>query len=374
MPESKNPAPKHPIPRRPILLAAGGTGGHLFPAEALAEVLVHRGELVELVTDTRVDNWVERFPGDVNTITAGTVTGSSLEARIRGLWRLLVGLKQAYALLGRINPKVVVGFGGYPTVPPILAARFKGIPTIIHEGNAVMGRANRFLAPKVDRIATGFPLKTDEFPEKTEVTGNPVRKPVLHAAEIPYPVLTEGGPVRLLVFGGSQGARVMSDVLPNALQNMPEELRKRIHITQQARDEDVFRVTKLYEKMGVAHVVEHFFSDLPQRIAESHLVIGRAGASTVSELGVIGRPAILVPLPGALDQDQAANGEVLAKAGGAIVMAQSAFTPIALAELIGKLVAEPTLLTNMATSARRIGVPNAAERLATEVLSILRPA
>lgn len=363
-----------PNPKRPILLAAGGTGGHLFPAEALAEVLVQRGELVELVTDTRVDSWVERFPGDVNTITAGTVTGSSLWAKIRGAWRLFIGLKQANALLGRINPKVVVGFGGYPTVPPILAARFKGIPTVIHEGNAVMGRANRFLAPKVNRIATGFPLKTDEFPEKTEVTGNPVRKPVLHAAEIPYPALTEGGPVRLLVFGGSQGARVMSDVLPNALQNMPEALRKRIHITQQARDEDVFRVTKLYEKMGVAHVVEHFFLDLPQRIAESHLVIGRAGASTVSELGVIGRPAILVPLPGALDQDQAANGEVLAKAGGAIVMAQSAFTPIAVAELIGKLVAEPALLTSMATSARRIGVSNAAERLATEVLSILRPA
>ena len=244
-------------------------------------MLTQRGELVELVTDTRVESWVERFPGEVNTITAGTVTGTGLVAKLRGVLRLLVGLKQAHALLGRINPKVVVGFGGYPTVPPLLAARFKGIPTLIHEGNAVMGRANRFLAPKVDRIATGFPLKTDAFPEKTEVTGNPVRKPVLHAAETPYPPLSADGPLRLLVFGGSQGARVMSDVVPNALQNLPEAVRKRIHITQQARDEDVFRVAKIYEKLGVPHVVEHFFSDLPQRIAESHLVIGRAGASTV---------------------------------------------------------------------------------------------
>lgn len=363
-----------PETKRPILLAAGGTGGHLFPAEALAEVLTHRGEMVELVTDTRVESWVERFPGDVHTITAGTVTGSDVLSKLRGAWRLLMGLKQAHALLGRINPKVVVGFGGYPTVPPILAARFKGIPTIIHEGNAVMGRANRFLAPKVNRIATGFPLKTDAFPEKTVVTGNPVRKPVLHAAENPYPHLSPTGPVRLLVFGGSQGARVMSDVVPNAIQNLPEALRKRIHITQQARDEDVFRVTKLYEKMGVHHVVEHFFSDLPQRIAESHLVIGRAGASTVSELGVIGRPGILVPLPGALDQDQAANGDVLAKAGAAIVIAQSAFTPKALADLLEKLADDPVMLAGMATNARRVGVPDAASRLATEVLSILHPA
>jgi UDP-N-acetylglucosamine--N-acetylmuramyl-(pentapeptide) pyrophosphoryl-undecaprenol N-acetylglucosamine transferase len=363
-----------PDPKRPILLAAGGTGGHLFPAEALAEALVKRGEMVELVTDTRVESWVERFPGDVHTITAGTVTGSGLAAKLKGAWRLLLGLKQAHALLGRVNPKIVVGFGGYPTVPPVLAARFKGIPTLIHEGNAVMGRANRFLAPKVGRIATGFPLKTDAFPEKTVVTGNPVRKPVLHAAETAYPPLSEGGVLRLLVFGGSQGARVMSDVVPNALQNLPEALRKRIHITQQARDEDVFRVTKIYEKLGIPHVVEHFFSDLPQRIAESHLVIGRAGASTVSELGVIGRPGILVPLPGALDQDQAANGAVLAEVGAAVVMAQSTFTPVALADLIEKLAADPLLLTGMAASAKQVGVPDAASRLATEVLSILHPA
>lgn len=356
---------------RPILLAAGGTGGHLFPAEALAEVLVQRGQKVELVTDTRVDAWVERFPGEVHVITAGTVTGSGLLSKLRGVWRLFKGLRQARKLLDKVDPAVVVGFGGYPTVPPILAARMAGIPTLIHEGNAVMGRANRFLAPRVGRIATGFPLKDDAFPEKTEHTGNPVRKPVLHAAEQPYPPLAEGGVVRLVVFGGSQGARVMSDVVPHAVQNMPEAARKRLHITQQARDEDVFRVQKLYEKLGVPCEVEHFFSDLPQRIAASHLVIARAGASTVSELAVIGRPGILVPLPGALDQDQAANGEVLAGAGGALVINQSAFTPVSLAELLERLMEDPARLRTMAEAARSIGRADAASRLATEVLSIV---
>lgn len=357
---------------RLILLAAGGTGGHLFPAEALAEVLVSRGHKVALVTDTRVDAWVERFPGDVHTITTGTVTGAGLKSKLRGLWRLFQGVMQARRLIRDLDPAIVVGFGGYPTVPPILAAKGAGLPTLIHEANAVMGRANRFLAPRVMRIATGLELKDNLFPDKTVVTGNPVRKPVLHAKEIDYPALKPGGTVRLLVFGGSQGARVMSDVVPNALQNLPEEVRKRFHVTQQARDEDVFRVAKMYEKLGVAHQVEHFFDDLPKRMAESHLVIARAGASTVSELGVIGRPSILVPLPGALDQDQAANGAMLANAGAAIVILQPAFTPISLADLLDRLADDPDRLQRMALAARTTGVSDAASRLASEVLSIAR--
>lgn len=355
-----------------ILLAAGGTGGHLFPAEALAEVLVQRGIRVALVTDTRVDAWVERFPGDVHVITTGTVTGAGLQSKLRGLWRLAKGVFQARKLIRTLKPAAVIGFGGYPTVPPILAARSAGVPTMIHEANAVMGRANRFLAPKVQRIATGLELKTNAFPTKTVVTGNPVRKPVLVAKNIDYPALAAGGVLRLLVFGGSQGAKVMSDVVPNALQNLPEELRARIHVTQQARDEDVFRVSKLYEKLGVPHQVEHFFDDLPRRMAESHLVIARSGASTISELGVIGRPAILVPLPGALDQDQAANGAMLAEAGGAIVILQPAFTPVSLAELLGRLAGDPERLQRMALAARSTGVSDAAMRLASEVLSIIR--
>lgn len=356
--------------KAPILLAAGGTGGHLFPAEALAEVLTQNGHTVVLVTDKRAENWVERFPGEVHTIISGTVTGATMADKLAGIWRLVKGLRQAYRLLGKLRPRVVVGFGGYPTVPPILAARFRGIPTLIHEGNAVMGRANRFLAPRVNRIATGFPLKDDAYPDKTVVTGNPVRKPVLHAAGTSFPALTETSSVRLLVFGGSQGAKVMSDVVPNAVEMLPESLRARLVITQQARIDDVLRVGKIYERLGVQHDVQQFFDDLPKLIAASHLVIGRAGASTVSELGVIGRPAILVPLPGALDQDQAANGEVIEEAGGAIVVPQSAFTPVSLAELLERLLSDPLRLQKMASAAKSIGTPDAASQLASEVLSI----
>jgi UDP-N-acetylglucosamine--N-acetylmuramyl-(pentapeptide) pyrophosphoryl-undecaprenol N-acetylglucosamine transferase len=359
-----------PDTQRPILLSAGGTGGHLFPAEALATELSRRGRLVALVTDTRVDAWIERFPGDVHTLTAGTVTGATLFSKIRGGIRLVKGIIQANALMGQLNPLAVVGFGGYPTVAPLLVASMKGIPTMIHEGNAVMGRANRFLAPRVQRIAAGFPLADSAFEDKTVVTGNPVRKPVLHAADKPYPALAADGPLRVLVFGGSQGAKVMSDVVPNALHNLPEALRARLHVTQQAREEDVFRVQTSYSKHGIAAEVASFFSDLPARMAESHLVISRAGASTVSELAVIGRPGILVPLPGALDQDQATNAEVITKAGGAITMLQSDFSPNHLAELVTSLASDPERLSRMALCARAIGVADATSRLASEVLSL----
>jgi UDP-N-acetylglucosamine--N-acetylmuramyl-(pentapeptide) pyrophosphoryl-undecaprenol N-acetylglucosamine transferase len=363
-----------PDSQRPILLAAGGTGGHLFPAEALATELSRRGRLVALVTDTRVDAWVERFPGEVHTLTAGTVTGASLTSKLRGGWRLVKGIMQANSLMGQLSPLAVVGFGGYPTVAPLLVASMKNIPTLIHEGNAVMGRANRFLAPRIQRIATGFPLKQNDFPDKTIVTGNPVRKPVLHAADTPYPVPVAGGPLRVLVFGGSQGAKVMSDVVPNALHNLPEEIRARLHVTQQAREEDVFRVQTSYAKHGIAAEVAAFFSDLPARMAESHLVISRAGASTVSELAVIGRPAILVPLPGALDQDQASNAEVITQAGGAVTMLQNDFSPNHLAELVSSLAGDPERLARMALSARAMGGSDATARLASEVLSLCAPA
>lgn len=360
---------------RPILLAAGGTGGHLFPAEALAEVLVQRGHLVALVTDTRMASgeWVERFPGDIHTITAGTVTGAGIFSKLRGGMKLALGVYEAWSLLGTLAPKAVVGFGGYPTVPPVLAAKMRGIPTIIHEANAVMGRANRFLASRVTSIATGFPLANPEYPEKTVFTGNPVRRPVQFVADQPYVKPEVNGAFRLLVFGGSQGARVMSDVVPGAVQNLPETLRKRLHITQQAREDDVLRVTRIYEALGVAHEVAPFFADLPHRIADSHLVIARAGAMTVTELAVIGRPGFLVPLPGALDQDQAMNAQTLAAAGGALCIPQNAFTPISLADMLERKALAPERLSEMAAAAKAVGIKDASARLASHVLSILAP-
>ena len=356
-----------------ILLCAGGTGGHLFPAEALAEVLVQHGHRVALVTDKRVadGDWAERFPGDVHSITAGTVTGKGLLGKLRGGIRLLQGTREAWSLLRQIKPHIVVGFGGYPTVPPILAATLQTIPTIIHEANAVMGRANRFLAGRVTSIATGFPMPEADYPDKTVFTGNPVRRPVLLAAGAAYEMPGVGKPFRLLVFGGSQGARVMSDVVPGAIQHLGEGLRTRLHVTQQAREEDIPRVAKMYAALGITHDVQPFFTDLPHRIAASHLVIARAGAMTVSELAVIGRPGILVPLPGALDQDQAANGEVLAEAGGALCIPQAAFTPVSLAEMLERIASSPDRLERMARDAKRIGISDASTRLASHVLSII---
>ena len=359
-----------------ILLAAGGTGGHLFPAEALAGALSKLGARVALVTDHRVASgeWASRFPGEVFTITAGTVTGGGLLSRLKGGFKLLIGLKEAVSLMARLKPDVVVGFGGYPTVPPVLAARIKRIPTLIHEANAVMGRANHFLAPRVSAIATGFPIAGEAYAEKSVFTGNPVRPPVLIAAAEPYPRLSNKDPVRLLVFGGSQGARVMADVVPGAIEHLPPSLRDRLMITQQARDDDQLRVERIYRALGVKFEIAGFFADLPHRIADSHLVIGRAGAMTVTELCVIGRPGLLVPLPGALDQDQAKNAEVLVAAGGAIAMMQPDFTPNSLAHQLERLLTDPDRLRGMADAAKAIGVSDAATRLAQHVLSLTRTA
>lgn len=361
---------------RPILLAAGGSGGHLFPAQALAENLAARGHSLALVTDKRIagGDWAAQFPGSVHMLTSGTVTRAGLFAKISGAFRLAKGTFEARSLIASLAPRAVIGFGGYPTVPPLLAASFANIPTMIHEANAVMGRANRFLAPRMTRIATGFPLPDTRFVDKSVFTGNPVRKPVLYAAQTPYSPPNAKDPLRVLVFGGSQGARVMSDVVPGAIQHLPEALRARLAIVQQSRDDDIARVGRLYSALGINHELKPFFDDLPQRIAASHLVIARAGALTVSELAVIGRPGILVPLPGALDQDQARNAAVLAEAGAALTLPQSAFTPISLAEILERLAESPDRLTKMAMEAKKLGITDASAALAAEVLSILDPA
>jgi UDP-N-acetylglucosamine--N-acetylmuramyl-(pentapeptide) pyrophosphoryl-undecaprenol N-acetylglucosamine transferase len=283
-----------------------------------------------------------------------------------------LGFAKAMRVLGRVQPAAVVGFGGYPTLPPLFAATLSRIPTVIHDANAVMGRANRTLSTRVDAIATSFPGMTleSELAAKATFTGNPVRPVVIQAAAEPYPWLDMDGPIKLLVFGGSQGARVTSDIVPPAIAAMPAELRRRLMITQQARGEDETRVREAYARLRVTAEVAPFFSDLPARIAASHLIVSRSGASTVAELAVIGRPAILVPLPHALDQDQLANANVLAKAGGAIVLKQDDFTPERLAREIAALAADPGKLPAMAAGAKTAGVLDAADRLADLVLRV----
>ncbi len=362
---------------RPILLAAGGTGGHLFPAVALAAALRHHGAAVELVTDARALKYSGEIPVDaIHSIPAATTTGAGALNKARATAVLGVGLMAALALLPRLKPRAVVGFGGYPTVPPLLAASLLGAPSVLHEQNAVVGRANRFLAPRVSRIATGFPeIKglAAALAAKTRYTGNPVRPAVIAAAAIPYPGF-EDGRLQLLVTGGSQGARVMADVVPAALALLSAEERARIRLTIQARGEDKGRVAAACAEMQFPIELADFFGDLPARIAGAHLVVGRSGASTVSELAVIGRPSILVPFPHALDQDQAANAAILAVAGAATVLPQSEFTPQRLAELLRGALADPAALAKAAAAARSVGVANAAGRLADVVLEIARPA
>jgi UDP-N-acetylglucosamine--N-acetylmuramyl-(pentapeptide) pyrophosphoryl-undecaprenol N-acetylglucosamine transferase len=356
-----------------VLLAAGGTGGHLFPAEALAEALKERGVAVELATDERATRYGHDFPARAtHVIPSATLRGRDPVSLIKTGGALAAGAMKALLLLRRIRPAAVVGFGGYPTLPPVLAATLRRIPTVIHDANAVMGRANRMLSSRVTAIATSFPGMTLDAPlaAKATFTGNPVRRAVIAAAREPYPVHSDIGPLNLLVFGGSQGAKVMSDVAPPAIEAMPAALRARLNIVQQARGEDESRVREAYARLGVKAEVAAFFPDLPARIAAAHLVVARSGASTVAELAAIGRPAILVPLPHALDQDQLANANVLAKAGGAIVLRQDAFTPRRLADEIASLAADPTRLSAMTAGTKSAGVLDAADRLAELVLRV----
>jgi UDP-N-acetylglucosamine--N-acetylmuramyl-(pentapeptide) pyrophosphoryl-undecaprenol N-acetylglucosamine transferase len=349
-----------------VLIAAGGTGGHLFPAEALATVLKARGWTVHLATDHRAEGYGSAFPAvETHIVPSGTLAGG-LVARLNALIQLAAGFAQSALMLNRIGADVAVGFGGYPTLPPMLAAWFTGYPTVIHEANAVLGRANRLLSSRVTAIAaTTSELKLSERDRaKITVTGNPVREAVRAAAALPLPPFGPNETFRLLVFGGSQGARFLSDLIPPAIEDLDPDTRRRLHIVQQCRAEDIDRVRGDYERLGVKTELAPFFRDLPAKMATSHLVISRSGASTVAELAVIGRPAILIPLPGALDDDQGANARMMQAAGGGWLVPQAELTPERLAAELRRLIAAPEGLAKAAEAARSIGRTDAAERLA----------
>ena len=357
---------------RPVLVAAGGTGGHLFPAAALATALAERGFTVHLATDRRAVQFGDAFVDEaIHVVASGTVRSRDPLALAQTAAALGLGLCQAWRLIGRLRPAAVIGFGGYPSVPPVLAAVWRGVPTMVHDANAVVGRANRFLAPRVTAIATTFPEIFQDAPNlaaKATLTGNPVRSSVIAVAATPYTPPSDV--FRLVVFGGSQGARIMADIVPAAIARLEPRLRSRLKVVQQAREEDLARVREAYASASVAAEVAPFFSDLPERIAASHLVVARSGASTVAELAAIGRPSILVPLPHAIDQDQFANAGVLDRAGGALRLVQEAFTPERLAREIAALADAPRRLAAMAAAARSLGRLDAAARLADLVCNV----
>jgi UDP-N-acetylglucosamine--N-acetylmuramyl-(pentapeptide) pyrophosphoryl-undecaprenol N-acetylglucosamine transferase len=350
-----------------IMLAAGGTGGHLFPAFALSQELHRRGYAVDLITDLRGDKYGSDFPARrMYQVPAATITGKDPVAIFNTLLKLGKGTTRAKAILSEVRPAVICGFGGYPTFPPLLAARLAGIPSVLHEQNAVMGRANRMLAGRVDAIALSFERTIHvegALAAKARHTGNPVRDAVIAAAATPYPPLAADGPFQLLVFGGSQGARYFSDLLPPALAQLPGDVRGRLRVVQQCREEDLARVEAAYRAAGIVSNLSTFFPDLPGIIANSHLVIARSGASSVSELSVIGRPSILVPLPHALDNDQLRNATFLQEAGGAWCIEQKDLDPARLTAELTRLARDPALLHNAASAAKGVGKPDAVARL-----------
>jgi UDP-N-acetylglucosamine--N-acetylmuramyl-(pentapeptide) pyrophosphoryl-undecaprenol N-acetylglucosamine transferase len=357
-----------------ILLAAGGTGGHLFPAEALGVELIRRGFRVRLATDSRALRYSGLFTRDtIDVVPSATVRSRAPWPLAHTGLMLAAGTAVSLNLMRRLKPAAVVGFGGYPTLPPLLAARLSGVPGVIHEANAVLGRANRFLASRVSAIATSLPGVLDRDPAlagKTTTVGTPMRPAVLAAAAVNYAAPEPSGAFRLLVVGGSQGARVMADIVPSAVERLEPALWNRLVLTQQVREEDMARVRAVYDRLKINAELAPFFSDLPARLASNHLVVSRSGAGTVAELAAIGRPSILVPLPGSIDQDQFANAGVLAQVNGALRIPQADFTPDRLAAEISGLAAEPARLAAMAASARTVGRLDAAGRLADLLMKV----
>jgi UDP-N-acetylglucosamine--N-acetylmuramyl-(pentapeptide) pyrophosphoryl-undecaprenol N-acetylglucosamine transferase len=353
---------------RLAVLAAGGTGGHLFPAQALAETLIARGWQVRLTTDKRGARYAGGFPAEVavEELPSATFARGGALARAAAPVRILAGIARAARRFRRLRPAAVVGFGGYPTIPALGAAWLLGLPRMIHEQNGVLGRVNAIFAPRVSAVACGtWPTRLPAGIDATH-TGNPVRAAVTALAGAPYEPPGDGG-LRLLVLGGSQGARVLSQAVPAAVSLLPPALRARLSVAHQARPEDLAAAAAAYAAAQVAAEVQPFFADAPDRMAAAQLVIARAGASTLAELAVIGRPAILIPFAAAAGDHQSANARALVEAGAAVAIGESALEPAELARQIGRILGDPATARGMARAALAVGRPDAAERLADMV-------
>jgi UDP-N-acetylglucosamine--N-acetylmuramyl-(pentapeptide) pyrophosphoryl-undecaprenol N-acetylglucosamine transferase len=360
-----------------FVLAAGGTGGHLFPAEALASELIARGYRVALITDRRGQAFGDRLGAvGVHRIHAASVMGRSITKRLMSFAKIALGVAEAFILLQRLRPVAVIGFGGYPSVPTLLAASRSRWPIVVHEQNAVLGRANRALAPRAKAIATSFAetqaIDPNDLPKVTH-TGNPVRPAIRALSDRQYVAPTVDGPVRLLVTGGSQGAKVFGEIVPAAIASLPTEMRRRLHVTQQCRTDDIDRAERTYDDAEVAAELAPFFADIAERIEGAHLAICRAGASTIAEFTVAGLPAIYVPLPSAIDDHQTENARHVEQAGGGWLVAQGEFTPANLARRLFGLLRDPAGLTQAAGAARAAAITNAAQRLADLVERVAMP-
>ena len=351
-----------------LVIAAGGTGGHMFPAQALAEVMLARGWRVKLSTDSRGARYAGAFPAAVEREIVGSATFArgGIADKVLAPFRIAGGIVAATWRMLRDRPAVVVGFGGYPSIPAMAAAWAVRVPRMIHEQNGVLGRVNRRFARRVDRIACGT-WPTDLPAGVTGIhTGNPVRAAIRDRAGAAY-IPPGDYPMSILVLGGSQGARILSDVVPPALVALPTALRRNIRVSHQARPEDIDRVARYYADEGIVADVEPFFTDVPTRLSEAQLLIARAGASTVADLSVIGRPAVLVPYAAATADHQTANARGLVAAGAVALIPESRLQVDTLAETVAAILMQPEAAMQMARAAQSQGVPDAAERLAALV-------
>jgi len=359
---------------RVAVLAAGGTGGHLFPAQALAEALTARGWRVVLATDARGAQYAHDFPAE-ERLALDAATASNPVAMVGAVFKILGGVAQARAAFSRLKPSVVVGFGGYPSVPALLAAATTGRPIVIHEQNAVLGRSNRALARFATKVAAAFPTlerAPSALKDRIEVVGNPVRADIRALSGRPFAL--GDGRIHVLITGGSQGARILSETAPRALAQIAERLRDRLHVHQQTRPELLDSARETYADAAIQAEVAPFFRDMASRLGQAHLVIGRAGASTCSELAVAGAPSILVPLKIATDDHQRLNAKALADAGAAMVILEDDLTVDRLSEAIQAMLDDPDALARRATAAGSVGIPDAAERLADLVEASASPA
>lgn len=358
---------------RMVMLAAGGTGGHLYPAEALAQELLNRGHRVVIVTDKRGSAFQNL--GDkvrIDCVRAATFK-PGIVSKLKAVLNIGLGILQAAVLLRKYKPNLIVGFGGYPSFPTVFAGQKMGYKTILHEQNGILGKANLWLAPAADRIAVSMP-GTKGIREgdggKMVVTGNPVRAAICAVRDRPYPPLT--GAFSIFITGGSQAAKVFSDVMPEAVRQLPEDIRSRLIVVHQCKEQDVAATAERYRSVGVKAETKAFFNDMPERLSACHLFIGRSGASTVAEIAVVGRPAIFVPYPGHADQQQKHNAGLISSRGGAWVLEQGNLTPETLARQIENLAKNPPMLENAAKAAKSCGQPEAVKKLADLVEERLR--
>ena len=361
-----------------ILISAGGTGGHMSPASALAGELIQRGVRVELVTDIRGKKYTKMFSDiPVHEVKSGTAH-AGLPGKLKGALNLAIGMVQGFFLVRKLKPDVVIGFGGYPSFPAVFAAQILGVPTGLHEQNAIIGKANVFLAPKARFIALSLPLPedvsfSDHITGKSTIIGNPVRPEIIILRDAPYPELEEGEPFHIFIMGGSLGATVFSRVVPEAFSQLSEAQKNRLRIVQQCREADLEEVRSIYEKNRIEHVtLAPFFDDIAEKISKAHLFIGRSGASTVAEISIAGRPAIYVPYPYHKDQQQKRNAANVVDKGGAWIIEEKDFSPEVLLERMKMLFDNLQTLPRAAVRAKKCGLPEAAQYLADLSLKIIK--